>query len=344
MNMGRIDIRGRTNVRHSVQSARNNHLFRAAPVARGKGRAYHLVLPAVEPSKPGTLWEKTKHENLDEALDILRGVVSSRKISDYASLISSLHAEYNIDDIIQFSHAWQCWEALPDVLRGLKSFETLRLGQILPLDQQLFRGTHQESRAYQDGIERLANYHAANVEMWLRPFLPSNRTRTLLDLGAGPGVYARLLVDSQIAIKATCVDFEPAVRRGQITASKCIEWIAQDLFELSLAEDASYDVVYIGNVFHHYSLDDNVRYLNRIANNLSPGAVIIVQDYLLAKEPRHSPLYAAILGVHFALTSTAGRCYTRDEISMVIGEALPKAAFQSQHHLDSSDLLLYRCD
>jgi 2-polyprenyl-3-methyl-5-hydroxy-6-metoxy-1,4-benzoquinol methylase len=152
-----------------------------------------------------------------------------------------------------------------------------------------------------------------------------------------------MLVDHEVMVKATCVDFEPAVRRARATTSDKIEWIAQDLFELNLAEGARYDVVYIGNVFHHYSLADNVRYVKRIANSLSPGAVIIVQDYLVASDPRNSPLYAAILGVHFALTSTGGRCYSKDEISRVISEALPKAALQSENHLDSSDLLLYRC-
>lgn len=344
--MGQTEVSNRANGSRSLQSPRDV-FFYERPIARGKGRAYQLALSVLElaraPGVTGILRRTSAQQSLDEALAILGAVVSRRKTSDYLSLVSSLHVECNIDHIIQFSHAWQCWESLPDVVRQSKPCETLWFGQRHPLDQQLFRGTHPESSAYLDGIESLANRHAASVERWLRPILPPNSSRTLLDLGAGPGVYARLLVDRQIAAKATCVDFEPAVRRGRVTASDKTEWIAQDLFELSLAEDARYDVVYIGNVFHHYSLDDNVRYLKRIANNLSPGTVIIVQDYLLASEPRHSPLYAAILGVHFALTSTGGRCYSKNEISRVISEALPKATFQSEHHLDSSDLLLYRC-
>lgn len=318
------------------------------PVPRGEGRAYSLALTALDRITSSELQEirnKSEwHRNLYEALEIFGRVISRYQSRvRRPSLHTALQAEFNIDSIIEFSGAWKYWEALSDFVSGAEAVEASGAGEPLPLDQQLFRGGHPLSSTYLDGIERLAITHANKVAERLRFNLSSTPARSLLDLGAGPGVYSRTLVNSGLADKATCVDFEPAVARARAAYDERITWVAEDLFNLTLSPGVRYGLIYIGNVFHHYSLADNSRYLGRIAQHLAPGAQIVVQDYLLTDDLERSPLYASILGVHFALTSSRGRCFTRDEISSAVASALPTARLQAGHHLGTSDLLLYEC-
>ncbi len=317
-------------------------------VSRGEGRAYSLALAALDRIKSSGLQEiRNKndwHRNLYEALEIFDKVISRYQGRvRRSSLHTALHAEFNIDSIVEFSGAWKYWEALNDFVSGAEAAEALGAAEPWPLDQQLFRGDHPLSHTYLDGIERLASTHANKVAEWLRFNLSSTPVQSLLDLGAGPCVYSRALINSGLAVKATCVDFEPAVARSRAASDGRITWVAEDLFDLTFSPGARYGLVYIGNVFHHYSLTDNARYLERINKHLASGAQIVVQDYLVAGVLEDSPLYAAILGVHFALTSSRGRCFTRDEISSAVASALPMAQLRASHHLGASDLLLYEC-
>jgi SAM-dependent methyltransferase len=250
-------------------------------------------------------------------------------------LARSLQAEFSIDSVITFSDAWSYWESLSDFLHGAPIPK--------PLDQQLFRGSHPKSSEYFQGIETLAHRYAEHVRDWLRASLPRTPVQSMLDLGAGPGIYARTLIAGEVASAATCVDFDYVTRRAQTQAEGRISTVSSDLFRLGLPNDQSFDLIYVGNVLHHYTLCDNVRLFRRVRRNVAPDAYLVVQEYLLEDWPTVSPVYAAILGVHFALTSPGGRCYSPSEISCVVGQALPGFRYVARHNLGASDLLLYWC-
>lgn len=332
----------RGNLRDAERGAMKKH------VSRGEGRAYRLALNALEwlasPDIPEPGGQGGWQQNLYDALKTFGRVVTKHAGSDRTSeLPATLNREFDIDSIIDFSGAWEYWENLDNFLSGADAVETYGAVESLPLDQQLFRGTHPQAHGYQDGIERLAAKQAQSVAAWLRLNLDAAPVKSVLDLGAGPGVYACALLNNGVAREATCVDFKAVIVRASAACGERVKWIADDLFELSLPADASYDLIYVGNVFHHYSLADNLRYLERVAGHCADGAYVVVQEYLLADDLESSRLQAAILGLHFALTSSRGRCFTRGEISSVVEAALPEARLRAVCHLGLSDLLLYRC-
>jgi ubiquinone/menaquinone biosynthesis C-methylase UbiE len=305
-----------------------------APVPRGAGLGYLLALEAVATVERGCEWPRDGwHENLRYALGVFSEAIAPYRASHDADTFHSvLQACFDMDSIIDFSGAWPYWESLSDFLTREPSG---------PLDQELFRGAHSCSSAYFDGIARLAEAHAPRVAAWLSANLPTTPAHALLDLGAGPGTYARALVEGRVTSKATCVDFDHVVQRSGSPVGEALSWIAADLFELTLPEESAFDLVYVANVLHHYALEDNAKFLRRITRNVLPNAHVIVQEYMVAERPECPQLYAAILGIHFALTTMRGRCFTRSEISSLIRHVFPRFALLATTHLGDSDLLLY---
>ena len=96
------------------------------------------------------------------------------------------------------------------------------------------------------------------------------------------------------------------------------------------------DVVFLGNILHHFSPDQIGELLGRIRTALSPGGTVAIWE--LRRPERYDP--PEIMGDAFALffrvTSTA-RCYTTGEyldwlkaagFDAVQSHALPVAPFQ----------------
>lgn len=300
---------------------------------KGEGRAYSLALRALTlKSAHNELRESDWHVNLLTALHIFGRAASSYYGSGQTNNSPAvLHSVFDIDSVISFSDAWPYWEALNEFIGGAQ--------RPAPLDQCLFKRQHSQAGVYFRGIESLAHKHALRVAEWLRTHLPEVPVNSLIDLGAGPGVYARTLVDEGVVQHATCVDFE----RAGLNAKR-VSWITSDLFELSLPGDQRFDIIYVGNVLHHYSAPDNVRLLRRLKNYVAGGGHLVVQEYLIPDDSSDPPIYSSILGVHFALTSPGGRCYSVREISSIVNKSLPGFRHIVTENLGTTDIIVYRAE
>jgi hypothetical protein len=300
---------------------------------KGEGRAYSLALEALKlNSAHNEFRESDWHINLLTALHIFeRATFTCFRAGEPNNPPAILHSVFDIDSVISFSDAWPYWEALNEFIEAAQ--------RPVPLDQRLFRRQHAQAEVYFQGIESLAHKYAPRVAGWLRTHLPKVPVSSLIDLGAGPGVYARTLINEGVVQHATCVDFE----RAELN-DKRVSWVTSDLFELFLPGLQGFDIIYIGNVLHHYSAPDNVRLLRRLQNHVTSGSYLVVQEYLIPDGSSDPPIYSSILGVHFALTSAGGRCYSAREISSMVNKSLPGLTHIVTENLGATDILVYKAE
>jgi SAM-dependent methyltransferase len=278
------------------------------------------------------------HKNLHKAMSIFGALLSDLRATNPTlrseALCEVLQANFDIDKVVSFSSAWPYWESLLAYLKGASAPPAL--------DQHLFKGLHPNWRAYFQCVGELAEKHAIRACQWLRATLPPARSRSLLDLGAGLGIYTRSLVDGGIAQAATSIDFPNVFDLS--ADDRRIHRIDSDLFELQLPEAARFDLILVGNILHHYSPKANVQILRALAPHLSPNAHLVIQEYLFDGGINALPIRAATLGIHFALTSEGGRCYYNKEISKIVDEGLPSFKLIVAESLGVSDILMYRAE
>ena len=115
--------------------------------------------------------------------------------------------------------------------------------------------------------------------------------RTLLDVGGGPGVYARALVDR--GFEVTLLDRPEVIELvseayGLVSAGG-IHLVPADF--LCALPEQTYDVVLLANVTHIYGPATNREVLCRVAERLSPGGCVAIIDFVRGVS-EFAPLFA----------------------------------------------------
>jgi SAM-dependent methyltransferase len=185
-----------------------------------------------------------------------------------------------------------------------KTSEFVRTGA--PLDIHGAMGA-EDWVVYQDGMRSVATNPAAALAKRLR--VPKGATR-LLDIGGSHGLYSCELLKRYPALKATILELPGAVdRAGEIARREGLgdrlqHWVG-DALKDDLGE-ATFDVVIVNNLVHHFTNDQNVELAKRIARALSPGGVYAIGDFQRASHPGAGGVVPAVMDLYFALTSASG--------------------------------------
>lgn len=285
-------------------------------------------------------YETIKHnknafvKNLAEALRYFALIIKALPQKDM-KLLRSLERDFDIDKIINFSDAWNYWDDMYDILYKEKTPKSA-------LDQRLFSGKYKNSEKYFKGIETLANKNVQKVAKIMSRMLPPNPNRKMIDLGAGPGVYSQVFIEKGIARKSICLDLPFVVEQYRKVNHNSLSWQASDLLKYNATSDEKYGLIFVANVLHHYDKNKIDKILTNISNIFEKEAFLVIQDYILWPKPALSPVYAAILGVHFALTTQGGRCYTSSEIVSFVEKRLDFLKFHALINAGQMDLLIFK--
>ncbi len=228
-----------------------------------------------------------------------------------ASCFSGLATIFDIDSIIGFSGAWERWENAEGFARGEATPTAL--------DQELFKGRHPGAARYFGGISELARRSTPKVVSWAERI--GFRAPRLLDVGAGAGDYARAFVKAGVADEVVCLDFPFVVESIAKREAPGTTWLSRDLTALRCPEGFEpVDAMWISNVLHHYSMADCVDLVRGLRPFGRERARILVHEYLVDTGPPQG-LAASILGLHFALTTGGGRCFTCSELDDVFARS-----------------------
>lgn len=220
-----------------------------------------------------------------------------------------------LGDMILFeSSLWDCWG---DLEKTVRSGKPARVPDMYQGDAQaterFIRAMHSLVQARGDA-EILAN------------MLELSRVRDLLDVGSGPGTYPIHLCRRFPGLRAAIFDLPGTLK---ITENFVRESGLKDRIRLITGDyrtdpiPGKYQMVFLSNIIHAESGEDNERLMAKLFQCLEPGGRIVIKDHILDDALTHPPV-GAIFAMLMLLTTEQGRCYSFREVR----EWLEKAGFK----------------
>jgi cyclopropane fatty-acyl-phospholipid synthase-like methyltransferase len=144
-----------------------------------------------------------------------------------------------------------------------------------------------------------------------------------LDVGGGSGAYSIAFVRRSERIRATVFDLPQVIpltkkyieREG---LSDRVDTIAGDYTQDHLGK--GYDLVFLSQVIHSNSFDENTELMAKAASALNPGGQVVIQDFIMS-EDRVSPSMGAIFALNMLVATSAGDTYTESEVRRMMAQA-----------------------
>ena len=208
-----------------------------------------------------------------------------------------------VDKLVFQITEWQWMTRLDDFVKT---------GQPLAFHQHMSSGEWQQ---YQDGMRDLAATFSVEVAKKLP--VPSQATR-MLDIGGSHGLYSIELCKKHPSMMSTILELPGAIdRASQIVAQQGLGDRVKHLAGNALTDElgeAQWDVVFISNVVHHFTVDENERLAAKVHRALKPGGIYAVGEFIRSDKPGQGGAIAATSDLYFALTSASG-CWSVPEIS-----------------------------
>ena len=199
---------------------------------------------------------------------------------------------------------WGCWERLADALRAGKPARPADMYQDDPAETETFIKAMDSLVKARGDAEALANAFD-----W-------NEITDLLDIGSGPATYPIHLCRKFPRLSATVFDLPGTLRITQRYVREAGLEARITLAGGDYRSDpipGSYDVIFLSNIIHGESADENQRLMTKLAANLKSGGKIIIKDHILDRS-RANPPVGAIFSLLTLLTTESGRCYGFDEV------------------------------
>lgn len=203
-------------------------------------------------------------------------------------------------------HCWDSWNDLAGVLRrGApdRARETLMLHDEEAWNRDFIRGM--------DDVTR-------DLAPQVVPQLDLSGARTLLDVGGGPGTYARLFLETFSQLEAVTIFDLPLTLK--VARERLQDFPRKEdvrLLEGDFDRDAlgcGYDAVWISQVFHAQDEAGCRMLIDKSWQALNSGGQLIVHEFLL-DETKTAPLTAALFAVHMLVMTDGGRSYSGQEVA-----------------------------
>lgn len=203
-------------------------------------------------------------------------------------------------------HCWESWNDLAGVVR--------RGGPELVREAVILHDQEEWNRDFIRGMDdvtlELAPQVVAQFEL--------GRARRLLDVGGGPGTYARAFLAAHPQLEeVTIFDLPSALAVAAERLEGCarradVQLVAGDFHSDPLG--SGYDAIWISQVLHSQDEAGCIALLSKAAEALHPGGMLMVHEFLL-DDNRAQPLTAALFAVHMLVMTAGGRAYSGTEIA-----------------------------
>ena len=244
------------------------------------------------------------------ALELLNKEGENYHATPFASQFLSLNSTGYLGHIIQHHHHLvESWARLDEAVR---SGEPSRR-----------RVSHEA-----DEIERESFLLGMfNLAMLLAPQVVKQidlaKRKHLLDLGGGPGTYAIHFCQENPGLQATIFDLpttrsiaEKTIR--QFDLQERINFVAGDFQEDPLT--GSYDAAWLSHVLHGEGASGCANMLQKTADALEPGGLLLVQEFIL-NDSRDGPLFPALFSLNMLIGTPQGQAYSEGEIKSLLEAA-----------------------
>jgi ubiquinone/menaquinone biosynthesis C-methylase UbiE len=181
--------------------------------------------------------------------------------------------------------------------------EFLRTGEGVQVHETY---TEEQWDWYQQGMEGMAGIQARQA-VKMAP-MPKNPVR-MLDIGGSHGLYSVEFCKKYPTLSATIIDLSQAVQRSHAALAKydmgdrvsyCIGNALTDDFG-----ENQYDLVFMSNLAHHFTEEQNGVVFRKAATALKPGCWLVIQEYLRPETSDTMDTLMATMDMYFNLSSTS---------------------------------------
>jgi predicted O-methyltransferase YrrM len=244
-------------------------------------------------------------------LDALTALELLRKAEDQYSLtvVSETYllngASCSYTDMIRFDASlWKYWEKLAEAVRRGKPVTAADMYQDDPRETERFVRAMDalvKARGDADVLARLFDW---------------DHTMAMLDIGSGPGTYPIHLCRLYPKLHVTIFDLPGTLKVTRRLVEEAglenrIRLIAGDY--RTDAVPGAYPIIFMSNIIHAESHEDNERLISKLASNLQAQGQILVKDHIL-DDRRTDPPVGALFSMLMVLTTRRGRCYSFNEV------------------------------
>jgi len=167
--------------------------------------------------------------------------------------------------------------------------------------------TREEWGLYQRGMRSATSSWAPEVAR--RTPVPKG-ARDMLDIGGSHGLLSVAICRRHPGLRSVILDLPEAVEHAapilaQEGMGERVTHRAGNALTNDLGTEA-WDLVFVGNLVHHFDDATNRELAKRIARALRPGGVFVIQELYRPATPNDAGQIGALLDLYFALTSQSG--------------------------------------
>jgi ubiquinone/menaquinone biosynthesis C-methylase UbiE len=166
------------------------------------------------------------------------------------------------------------------------------------------------------------SYGAAQALAAHLAFGESGPPVSLLDLGAGSGVWGIAVAQSSSRVTVTAVDWPAVLPIALKTAARFglqdrYTCIPGDLLSADFGHD--HNLITIGHILHSEGVERSKRLLRKCFDALAPGGTIAIQEFLVNPE-RTGPPMGLIFAVNMLVNTDQGDTWSFEEIASWLKE------------------------
>lgn len=173
----------------------------------------------------------------------------------------------------------------------------------------------EEWSLYQKGMADIGKL--ALDELAKRTPIPKG-AKDMLDIGGSGGTYSAAFLKRHPGLKSMILELPSAYEFAKplVDAQGLGDRVGirtGNVLEDDLGE-SRYDAIYMANVAHHFSAEQNVAVAKKCARALRPGGRFILLETMRSENPTRKNQMGVLLDLYFALTSESGT-WTVEEMS-----------------------------
>jgi ubiquinone/menaquinone biosynthesis C-methylase UbiE len=209
---------------------------------------------------------------------------------------------------------WHNWSGLDEVMKTGRPFQAAH-----------------DHEAFIMGMHNLASLRVKEV----LKHIDLRGAKNALDLGSGPGTYAIGMAKKGIAVTLFDRPETLAIAQKLIKQAKVkgVSFIEGDFLFDDIGK--GYDLVFISQILHALSAEQNKFLLAKSMQSLNSGGTAVIQEFYIDRS-RTSPPQSALFSINMLVNTEAGRCYAPSEIKQWLSEA----GFSSVKHKIFDDHVL----
>lgn len=262
----------------------------------------------------------SKADDLSTALSLDAGVLRMLlRVLSCAGYLISENDEYRLTEVALkslCSRSPLCLSAWVELnyiqWNAITALENvLRTGQGIDLHQNL--GGEKEWRTYQQAMLETAR----PVADWVASHVPIRKgAKRLLDIGGSHGLYGASICRRNPPLRSEVLELPDAVEPARnLAKQEGIDDVVVHRAGNALTDELGYqifDAVFLGNILHHFTPDQNQKLLHKISSVLIRGGTVAIWDLKKPDFDSKPDLISDGFALLFRITSST-ECYTEEE-------------------------------